>query len=81
MPCHTLKPDLVRYSGLLLKNPINVGTVLRMLAAYVGEETFLRGVTIYLKKHLYANSVSKDLWAGIAESSGAYQLILCPLVY
>ena len=44
--------------------------VLRMLSAYVGEETFLRGVSIYLKKHLYANSVSKDLWDGIGEASG-----------
>lgn len=44
--------------------------VLRMLSAYVGEETFLRGVSIYLKKHLYANSVSKDLWDGIGEAAG-----------
>ena len=41
-----------------------------MLSAYVGEETFLRGVSIYLKKHLYANSVSKDLWDGIGEAAG-----------
>lgn len=41
-----------------------------MLSAFVGEETFLRGVSIYLKKHLYANSVSKDLWNGIGEAAG-----------
>ncbi|KAH8117511.1 peptidase family M1-domain-containing protein [Phellopilus nigrolimitatus] len=46
------------------------GSVLRMLSAFVGEETFLKGVSIYLKKHLYANSVSKDLWDGIGEASG-----------
>ena len=43
-----------------------------MLSHYVGEEKFLKGVSIYLKKHLYANSVTKDLWDGIAESSGMH---------
>ncbi|KIO15900.1 hypothetical protein M407DRAFT_235051 [Tulasnella calospora MUT 4182] len=45
-------------------------SVLRMLSNYVGEETFLRGVSIYLSRHLYGNSVTKDLWKGIAEASG-----------
>jgi len=44
--------------------------VLRMVSNYVGEEKFLKGVSIYLKKHLYANSVSKDLWEGIGEATG-----------
>ncbi len=39
--------------------------VLRMLASYVGEDRFLKGVLIYLKKHTYKNSVTKDLWEGI----------------
>ncbi|OAX41307.1 hypothetical protein K503DRAFT_848469 [Rhizopogon vinicolor AM-OR11-026] len=46
------------------------GSVLRMLSNYVGQERFLKGVSIYLKKHLYANSVTKDLWQGISESTG-----------
>lgn len=45
-------------------------TVLRMLADFVGEDVFLRGVSIYLKKLLYQNSVTKDLWDGVSESSG-----------
>ncbi|KZT24123.1 leucyl aminopeptidase [Neolentinus lepideus HHB14362 ss-1] len=45
-------------------------SVLRMLASYVGEDRFLKGVSIYLKKHLYANSVTRDLWDGVAESTG-----------
>jgi aminopeptidase 2 len=45
-------------------------TVLRMLADFVGEEVFLRGVSIYLKKLLYKNSVTNDLWDGVSESSG-----------
>ncbi|CEH17992.1 leucyl aminopeptidase [Ceraceosorus bombacis] len=46
------------------------GSVLRMLAAIVGEDVFLNGVAIYLSKHLYSNAETKDLWAGISESSG-----------
>lgn len=41
-----------------------------MLSDYVGEERFLKGVSIYLKKHLYGNSVTKDLWEGIGEATG-----------
>jgi aminopeptidase 2 len=44
--------------------------VLRMLSNYVGEELFLKGVTIYLKKKLYANSVTNDLWEGIGTATG-----------
>ena len=41
-----------------------------MLANYVGEEKFLKGVSIYLKARLYGNSVTRDLWVGIAEATG-----------
>jgi hypothetical protein len=43
--------------------------VLRMLSAVVGEEKFLKGVSIYLKKLLYGHSVTEDLWIGILPSS------------
>nr|XP_018263637.1 aminopeptidase 2 [Kwoniella dejecticola CBS 10117]OBR85795.1 aminopeptidase 2 [Kwoniella dejecticola CBS 10117] len=45
-------------------------SVLRMLASVVGEPTFLKGVSIYLKKHIYSNAETKDLWDGISEASG-----------
>ncbi|OSX62014.1 hypothetical protein POSPLADRAFT_1143568 [Postia placenta MAD-698-R-SB12] len=45
-------------------------SVLRMLSAYVGEERFLKGVSIYLKRHLFANSTTKDLWDGISDATG-----------
>ena len=41
-----------------------------MLASYVGEDRFLKGVSIYLKKHMYKNSVTKDLWEGIQTATG-----------
>ncbi|KAI0674766.1 hypothetical protein C8Q78DRAFT_498501 [Trametes maxima] len=40
-------------------------SVLRMLANYVGEDKFLEGVSLYLKKHKYKNTVTQDLWEGI----------------
>ena len=49
-----------------------LSVVLRMLSTYVGEEVFLRGVSIYLKRHLYGNSVSKDLWNGIGEAASRF---------
>ena len=70
-----LTPRLPRVSCYnRFKNVAHGITVLRMLSAFVGEETFLRGVSIYLKKHLYANSVSKDLWDGIGEAAGKHYL-------
>ena len=41
-----------------------------MLSDYVGEEKCLKGVSIYLKKHLYTNTVTRNLWEGIQEASG-----------
>ncbi|KAF8061516.1 leucyl aminopeptidase [Lyophyllum atratum] len=45
-------------------------SVLRMLSNYVGEDLFLKGVSLYLKKKLYANSVTNDLWEGIGTATG-----------
>ncbi|KAF8910576.1 leucyl aminopeptidase [Gymnopilus junonius] len=42
-------------------------SVLRMLSSYVGEEKFLKGVSLYLKKNLFANTRTHDLWEGISE--------------
>ena len=37
--------------------------VLSMIEAYVGEETFRKGVAAYIRKHAYQSAVSDDLWA------------------
>ena len=47
-----------------------------MLSEYVGEEKFLKGVSIYLKKHLFANSISRNLWEGIGEATGTTFLLV-----
>ncbi|KAJ2930053.1 hypothetical protein H1R20_g7024, partial [Candolleomyces eurysporus] len=45
-------------------------SVLRMLSNYVGEDRFLKGVSLYLKKKLFANSKTHDLWEGISTATG-----------
>ncbi|SCV74094.1 BQ2448_6526 [Microbotryum intermedium] len=45
-------------------------SVLKQLCQWIGEDKFIEGVTIYLKKHLWGNTATMDLWEGIAESSG-----------
>ncbi|EEB94413.1 hypothetical protein MPER_06776 [Moniliophthora perniciosa FA553] len=45
-------------------------SVLRMLWEHVGEERFLKGVSIYLKDESYSKSVPQDLWKGISAATG-----------
>ncbi|ORX75917.1 zincin, partial [Anaeromyces robustus] len=45
-------------------------SVIRMLNACLGEQKFMDGVRIYLKRHMYGNTVTKDLWKALSESSG-----------
>ncbi len=37
--------------------------VLRMLEAYVGEDTFRDGIRAYIKKYQYANAKAEDFWS------------------
>jgi aminopeptidase N len=37
-------------------------SVIRMIEAYVGEDTFRAGVRRYIKRHAYGNTVTDDLW-------------------
>ncbi|CEQ41474.1 SPOSA6832_03182 [Sporobolomyces salmonicolor] len=43
---------------------------LKMLSNFVGEKTFLQGVSTYLKRHLYGNARTADLFKGISEAYG-----------
>ncbi|KAK8212744.1 peptidase family M1-domain-containing protein [Phyllosticta capitalensis] len=45
-------------------------SVIRMLSAYLGVETFLAGVAKYLDKHKFGNATTDDLWAALTEVSG-----------
>lgn len=44
--------------------------VLRMLEQYLGEEVFRSGISSYLKKHAYGNTVTDDLWEALEAASG-----------
>jgi aminopeptidase N len=44
-------------------------SVLRMLEAYLGEETFRAGVNAYIQKHQYANATEADFWDAQAKTS------------
>jgi len=46
------------------------GSVLRMLEAFLGEETFRNGLHAYLFAHQYANARKDDLWTALEEASG-----------
>lgn len=45
-------------------------SVLKMLANYLGEDAFIKGVSNYLKKHKYSNTKTEDLWNALEEASG-----------
>lgn len=41
-----------------------------MLSNHLGVETFLGGVSIYLKKHAYGNATTEDLWSALSTKAG-----------
>ncbi|HLW89204.1 MAG TPA: M1 family metallopeptidase [Terriglobales bacterium] len=43
--------------------------VLRMLEAYLGEDTFRAGVNAYISQHQYANATADDFWGAQAKTS------------
>lgn len=45
-------------------------SIIRMLAAYLGEDAFRRGLHDYLKRHQYSNATTEDLWQALGEASG-----------
>ncbi|KAF1990148.1 hypothetical protein K402DRAFT_451716 [Aulographum hederae CBS 113979] len=45
-------------------------SVIRMLSSHLGVETFLQGVSEYLKEHAYGNATTTDLWKALAKVSG-----------
>ena len=43
--------------------------VLHMIDEFIGVENFRKGVGNYLRKHAYANTVTRDLWEGLDSAS------------
>lgn len=44
-------------------------TVIRMLYSYLGEESFKKGLNLYLTKHQYKNAYTEDLWEALSITS------------
>ncbi|EKG11117.1 Peptidase M1 alanine aminopeptidase/leukotriene A4 hydrolase [Macrophomina phaseolina MS6] len=45
-------------------------SVIRMLSAHLGVETFLLGVSQYLNAHKFGNATTNDLWSALSKASG-----------
>jgi puromycin-sensitive aminopeptidase len=45
-------------------------SVMRMLEMFMGEESFRKGIALYMKNHAYGNTEGADLWAALSTSSG-----------
>lgn len=41
-----------------------------MLHDWVGDEKFRDGLRLYLNRHMYSNTCTRDLWAALEERSG-----------
>jgi aminopeptidase N len=46
------------------------GNILRMLANYLGENDFRKGLSAYFKEHAYGNTTADDLWSALSQASG-----------
>lgn len=45
-------------------------SLLKMISRWLGEDVFISGVSLYLKKHMWGNTQTSDLWEALAEVSG-----------
>lgn len=45
-------------------------SVMRMLEQYLGEETFRKGIALYMERHAYGNTHGEDLWRALTDESG-----------
>jgi hypothetical protein len=46
------------------------GAVIRMLVNYTGEDMFIRGVSVFLKRHTFGNASSQDFWKNLSQETG-----------
>ncbi|XP_041473760.1 puromycin-sensitive aminopeptidase-like [Lytechinus variegatus] len=45
-------------------------SVIRMLHDFIGDDTFRKGMNVYLERHKYKNTFTEDLWQALGEASG-----------
>lgn len=44
--------------------------IIRMVSQYLGEEEFIKGISLYLQRHKYGNTTTDDLWQALSDHSG-----------
>jgi aminopeptidase N/puromycin-sensitive aminopeptidase len=66
MPAETPGQIMELFDGIAYGK---AASVLRMLEAYLGEETFRAGVNAYIQKHQYANATAGDFWEAQTKTS------------
>lgn len=45
------------------------GSLINMLHAHIGAQTFQRGLSLYFERHKYANTEADDLWRALGEAA------------
>lgn len=44
--------------------------LMHMLRRWIGDSDFAKGLSLYFEKHQYSNTIGRDLWNALSESSG-----------
>ncbi len=74
MATHAVMPpsiDSVQIQTLIDEVTYQKGSrLIRMIEGYLGEESFRKGISEYLRRHQYANASSQDLWRALESVSG-----------
>ena len=42
-------------------------SIIRMLESFLGSETFMAGLRLYLRQHQYSNAETSDLWSAMTK--------------
>lgn len=45
-------------------------SLLKMISRWLGEDVFIYGVSLYLKRHMWGNTQTSDLWRALSDASG-----------
>lgn len=44
--------------------------LMHMLRRWIGDSDFAKGLSLYFEKHQYSNTIGRDLWNALSDSSG-----------
>jgi puromycin-sensitive aminopeptidase len=65
----------IEYYSISLSHARVLGSsVIRLLHAYIGNESFRRGLSNYLAEYAYKNSITENLWVHLSKASNRSSL-------